>query len=66
MWWRMGRELSVDLVCVRHPLVEMAVHDRWYGGLDCLACLLDDGSCGCCEGVEIRADVLHFVCVTRA
>ena len=66
MWWRVGRELSVDVVCVRHPLAEMAVHNCWYGDLDCLACLLDDGSCSCCEGVEIRADVLYFVGVTRA
>ena len=62
----MGRELSVDLVCVRHPLAEMVVHDRWYGGLDCLACLLDDDSCGCCKCVEIEADVLHFVSVAWA
>ena len=60
----MGRELSVDLVCVRHPLAEMAAHDCWYDGLDCLACLLDDGSCGCCECVEIGADV--FVSIARA
>ena len=65
MWWRVGRELSVDVVCVRHPLVEMAVNDCWYGGLNCLAFLLDDGSFGCCEGVEVGADVLHFVGVTR-
>ena len=66
MWWRVGKELIVDLVCVRHPLAEVAVHDCWYDGLDCLACLLHVGSCGCCEGVEIGADVLHFVSVARA
>ena len=65
MWWRVSRKLSVDLVCIRHPLAEVAVHDCGYDGLDCLACLLDDGSCGCCEGVEVGADVLHFVSVAR-
>ena len=58
--------MSVAVVCVGHPLAEVTVHDCWYGGLDCLACLLDDGSCGCCECVEIGADVLHFVSVARA
>ena len=58
--------MSVDVVCVGHPLAEMAVHECWYGGLDRLTCLLDDGGCGGCEGVEVGADVLHFVRVTRA
>ena len=61
MGWRVGREVGVDVMCVSHPLAEVAVHDCWYDGFDCLACLLDDDGCGCCKGVEVGADVLHFV-----
>ena len=66
MWWRVSRKLSVDLVCIRHPLAEVAVHDCWYDSFDGLACLLDDDGRGCCKGVEVGADVLHFVHVAWA